>query len=634
MGLFASNFITGDGDDGQPLGVKAAFGLSTLQLGALPALYALGMVVSSFLFAALASRFNSFRLIGAGLAAWALGAALTGAAAEYGMLAVARTLTGCGEAPLLTLTFTFVDDVAPPARKTLWFACLGLFPVLGSALGYVLAEPLTQALGWRGAFWLLAGCGLPLAGAALALPPVHLAAVGGGAGGRGRGRAQRGRAAGAQPGPGPGEEAGEQAAYGLLEGGPGAGGAGAGAGAHASPSLLRHRPAPLELVGVGVPGSPGSSGPAPSHTPALSQGQSGQRGRGGGGGGSRGSGGGEGCEGLRTPLTGGMANSSHAPSADLGPSSGAGGRRTPPSAASGPACPPGSSHALTPRPHHSDAGEGGAGAGAGGPPVRGWRCVLRRWRSAAAAGAGALLRHPACCLNNFGYAPVQWVFGLVSFWGPKALKEMYGMSGSGPELVIGAVTVASGLAGTLLGGWLLDAAGSSLRNGFALQAASVALALLFLELAFLAAASYAGFCVLLALGLTAVFASQAPSYALSMWTVPPQYRPLSQAQIILLQHLLGDVPSPPVTGALYGVTGSWRTAMGAACSYLVVGVVLFAAGAALAAAGRARDFREEVEGEEVGGELGEAEGAEGAGAGPGAGDSHELVGGRGGATSV
>ena len=76
-------------------------------------------------------------------------------------LPLAPPLTYChlpppaGEAPLLTLTFTFVDDVAPPAAKTLWFGVLGVFPTLGVAAGFVAAEPLVAGLGgWRGPFYL------------------------------------------------------------------------------------------------------------------------------------------------------------------------------------------------------------------------------------------------------------------------------------------------------------------------------------------------------------------------------------------------------------------------------------------------------------------------------------------------
>lgn len=278
LGIFASNWVTGEDDAGQPQGVKGEFGLSGFELGLLPALYAVGLCIFSFVFSELALTYNSFRLIGAGILAWSVGAAMTGAATSYAMLIVARIIVGAGresmpcwwhtqtsagpstcfmgshthhtctcdllhapytlrpvcarkgshlvvaahiwwhalyvgttqanqrtwsaqhdctprplsptrppchhrhalpthsparpsahpstttttchplsasppahpptdatmsvagEAPLLTLTFTFVDEVAPLARKSLWFGVLGTFPSLGIALGYVLAE--------------------------------------------------------------------------------------------------------------------------------------------------------------------------------------------------------------------------------------------------------------------------------------------------------------------------------------------------------------------------------------------------------------------------------------------------------------------------------------------------------------
>ncbi|PNH07653.1 putative sphingolipid transporter spinster 1 [Tetrabaena socialis] len=416
-----------------------------------------GVVSASLIFAQAAGWFNGFRLVGVGMVCWAAGSVLTGAAASFGMLAVARTVVGCGEAPLLTITFTFLDDVAPPARKTLWFGVLGLFPVLGSAAGYVLADPLTAALGWRGTFYLQ-----------LQLQQQQHAA-------------------------GP-----DATSYGSMPYPPAEGG--------------------------------GAYGDAPYDAP------------------------------------------------EGGPHGGGGGAAAP------------SAVQQQQRRRHA------AGALAG----------LRR----TGRDVAQLFRYPACCLNNFGYAPVQWIIGMVSFWGPKAIKEMFSLQGSGPELVIGAIVVVTGIVGTLAGGWALDVWGSSLRNGFSLQAASVAAALLFLQLAFLGATSYPAFCVLLSLGLLSIFFSQASSYALSMWTVPPPYRPLSQAAIILLQHLLGDVPSPPVAGAIHDATHSWRRSLAAASSYLAVAVVLFTAGALLAASGRARDFREEGDAApsaEGGGLAGDAE---------------------------
>lgn len=79
------------------MGVKRQFGLSGFQLGLLPALYTAGLCVASLAFAELAKHWNGFRLIGVGMALWAAGCVLTGAAQAYGMLVAARVVVGCGE---------------------------------------------------------------------------------------------------------------------------------------------------------------------------------------------------------------------------------------------------------------------------------------------------------------------------------------------------------------------------------------------------------------------------------------------------------------------------------------------------------------------------------------------------------
>ncbi len=40
--------------------------------------------------------------------------------------------------------------------------------------------------------------------------------------------------------------------------------------------------------------------------------------------------------------------------------------------------------------------------------------------------------------------------------------------------------------------------------------------------------------------------------AVSMWAVPPEQRPSSQALLVITMHLCGDVPAPPLVGALQG----------------------------------------------------------------------------------
>lgn len=51
---------------------------------------------------------------------------------------------------------------------------------------------------------------------------------------------------------------------------------------------------------------------------------------------------------------------------------------------------------------------------------------------------------------------------------------------------------------------------------------------------------------------------QAPSNAVCMWGVPPALRPFAVSMSVVAIHVLGDVPSPPLLGALQGWLQNWR----------------------------------------------------------------------------
>ena len=50
---------------------------------------------------------------------------------------------------MLVLTGPFIDDVAPPDQKTLWFGILYLFPTVGIAGGYIFGGVIGASMGWR-----------------------------------------------------------------------------------------------------------------------------------------------------------------------------------------------------------------------------------------------------------------------------------------------------------------------------------------------------------------------------------------------------------------------------------------------------------------------------------------------------
>lgn len=57
---------------------------------------------------------------------------------------------------------------------------------------------------------------------------------------------------------------------------------------------------------------------------------------------------------------------------------------------------------------------------------------------------------------------------------------------------------------------------------------------------------------------SACSARQAPSNALVLWSVPPRLRPFAMALVVVIIHLLGDVPSSPAIGRLQDAMHNWR----------------------------------------------------------------------------
>lgn len=56
------------------------------------------------------------------------------------------------------------------------------------------------------------------------------------------------------------------------------------------------------------------------------------------------------------------------------------------------------------------------------------------------------------------------VLGAFAYLGPKAGREVFNLEPEKADLTFGAITVVTGVAGTLLGGVLLDAIGSTMPH--------------------------------------------------------------------------------------------------------------------------------------------------------------------------
>jgi hypothetical protein len=191
------------------------------------------------------------------------------------------------------------------------------------------------------------------------------------------------------------------------------------------------------------------------------------------------------------------------------------------------------------------------------------------------------------------------VLGVYAFWGPKAGKRIYHMSGETADLVFGGVTVITGILGSLSGGLLLDRVGSSIRNANLICGVSNWVGLVLVLSAFLGASSFTLFMVLFALGEFALFFIQSPVGAIGMWAVPPALRPLAISVTTMAIHVGGDVPSPPLVGAIETALEAgqppevadqrWRISMSIVSLLLVFSGGVFIKGAFLS--DKAPDYR-------------------------------------------
>jgi MFS transporter, Spinster family, sphingosine-1-phosphate transporter len=165
-----------------------------------------------------------------------------------------------------------------------------------------------------------------------------------------------------------------------------------------------------------------------------------------------------------------------------------------------------------------------------------------------------LLRNRPYRLTVAGYAAYTFALGGMAFWAPAFLERIRGMSKSQATVQFGAIVVVTGFVGTFAGGWAGDFFAKRSKNaylavsGWATLAAAPAALVAFLSQD---RAVYMSGIVVTELLL---FASTGPINSAIVNVVQPTERATAVALSILGIHLLGDVPSPPLIGALSDAT--------------------------------------------------------------------------------
>ena len=169
---------------------------------------------------------------------------------------------------------------------------------------------------------------------------------------------------------------------------------------------------------------------------------------------------------------------------------------------------------------------------------------------AARAAYAALLRNRPYVRTVLGYAAYTFAIGALAFWTPSFLERIRGIPKAQATVQFGAVVVVTGFVGTYAGGWIGDYYLRKSKQAYLWVSGIATLAAAPLTLLALAIGQPSVYWTAIVAAELCLFASTGPINSAIVNVVAPEIRATAVALSIFTIHILGDVPSPSLVGAL------------------------------------------------------------------------------------
>src|SRR5216117_2660819 len=183
-------------------------------------------------------------------------------------------------------------------------------------------------------------------------------------------------------------------------------------------------------------------------------------------------------------------------------------------------------------------------------PPRGSHDALETHAPARRNAYRTLLRNRPYVLTVLGYAAYTFAIGALAFWTPSFLERARGIPKAQATVQFGAIVVVTGFLGTYGGGWLGDRLLRRSQDAYLWVSGVATLAAAPLTLAALAAPAPPVYWTAMVAAELLLFASTGPINSTIVNVVSPHMRATAVAVSIFTIHVLGDVPSPSLVGAI------------------------------------------------------------------------------------
>jgi MFS transporter, Spinster family, sphingosine-1-phosphate transporter len=184
-----------------------------------------------------------------------------------------------------------------------------------------------------------------------------------------------------------------------------------------------------------------------------------------------------------------------------------------------------------------------------------------------------LLKNKAYLCSILGYAAVTFSLGGISWWMPSFLERVGGRSQSSAAFLMGAITVVTGLLGTIVGGVIAQRWSQKTSKAlYLVPAISSALAVPPALVCFFGPKNLT--VPALALAIFLIFLGTGPINAATVNAVRPEVRATAMAGQLFIIHALGDAISPRIIGAVSD-RSTLNLGLGSTLITMLLGAVIF-----------------------------------------------------------
>lgn len=182
-----------------------------------------------------------------------------------------------------------------------------------------------------------------------------------------------------------------------------------------------------------------------------------------------------------------------------------------------------------------------------------------------------LLHNRTYVLSVLGYGAYTFALGGLAFWMPAFLERIRGMPRSEATVTFGAITLLTGFLGTFAGGWLGDLLLRRTRSAYLWVSGVATLVAAPITYVSLTVADRSVYLPAIVIAEVLIFMCTGPINSAIINVVSPSERATAVGLSVFAMHLFGDIPSPPLIGALSDASTLER-------AFLIVPIAIVAAG--------------------------------------------------------